>query len=424
MTFLKYLFILIAPIYITAQTGIFKSYHINGNVSAELSYSDGIYDGTSYWYFPNGNLKEVKTFSNGKLNGWVRSYYESGLLKDEQYVVNGVVNGILKRYFANGALDALLHYENGFLVKEERFEYDPYYQAPISAYQAGNRQQIPSKKKESEFICDVNICPEPLGGMDAIYRKLTYPAEAKAYGLEGTVKLVAKVNPDGKVIETKVITELGLGCDEAAMDAVRSTRFLPGQDKNGVATANVTLNVEFKLDREKELASVTDRSQRETESVPAPQIGIASKPASFDQSEDSEDSKIVRKEPDQKVESEQKPVQKQVMAEQQPDEESNKNYFNCNGVDVCAEPKGGIAAVLENFNIPKRVKNKNVRGVVVVLCEVDENGHVRHTNVTKGLPEGASIAVEVALLNTRFEPAKKDGKPAKSKVSVTVPVEY
>ncbi|MDZ7763879.1 MAG: TonB family protein [Melioribacteraceae bacterium] len=420
MTFTKYLYIFLLPIVIFSQTGIFKSYHINGKVSAELSYSDGIYDGTSYWYYPNGNLKEEKTFSNGKLNGWVRTYYESGLLKEEKYVADGIVNGILKRYFANGALEALLRYEDGFLVKEERFEYDPYYQPPIAAYQAGNRQQTPSKKKESEFICDVNICPEPLGGMDAIYRKLTYPAEAKAYGLEGTVKLVAKVNPDGKVIETKVIRELGLGCDEAAMDAVRTTRFLPGQDRNGVTTANVTLNVEFKLDREKELASVTDRSQRETESVPAPQIGVASKPASVDETATTESQQTLdREESAQNIQ-----PKKQKIAEPHSKEQGTENYFSCSGVDICAEPKGGIAAVLNNFDVPKRVKDKNVKGVVVVLCEVDEHGHVRHTNVTKGLPEGASIAVEVALLATRFEPARKDGKPVKSKVSVTVPVDY
>ncbi len=429
--YIRFLFsaILITSVVSFAQTGIVKSYHLNGQKSAEISYSDGIYDGTSYWYYKNGNLKEVKTFSNGKVNGWVRSYYESGLLKEEMYVEDGRLDGIAKSYYANGALESILTYENGFLVKSQRFEYDQFYQAPIEDYQAGNMQQKSKKKSEEEFLCDVKICPEPLGGMESIYKKLTYPTEARAYGLEGKVKLVVKINTDGKVIDSKVISGIGLGCDEAAIDAIKATRFLPGQNNEGPVVSSLTLNVEFKLDEDSQLAAAKRRETPKTESVAAPEIGIADRAAVPNKRSEPDEEQVIEEvkptpqlQPEKVITRETKSKDETKIKDAGKVEE--KKYFTCSEVDVCAKPKGGIDAVLKNLTIPKAVKENNVKGVVIVLCEVNKRGKVRNTLVKKGLPEGANVAVEVALIYTKFEPALKDGEAVDSKVTVTVPIEY
>lgn len=409
------LLILVFTTFLSAQTGVFKSYHMNGKKSAEISYSNGIYDGISNWYYDNGNLQETKTFANGKLNGWCRSYYESGLLKEEKFVKDGYIDGIVKRYFANGALKEIINYEKGKLVKITTFEYDPYYQAPIEAYRAGNQQQIAQKKTE-EFLCDVKICPQPLGGMSSIYEKLIYPPDAKAYGLEGIVRLIVTVDRNGVVTDTKVIKGIGLGCDEAAIEAVRKTRFLPGQNDSGPTTSNLTLNVEFKIEKSEEVAAareVPKYVQDSEQNYSSPTIG----------------------QPTTKSTPENIPVQSSSEPKQQYKQEitttenistakNSLDNFNCSGVDVCAKPRDGIRAVINNFKIPQRVRDNNVKGNVIILCDVDETGRVTNTTVIKDLSYGAGIAAEVALIRTKFEPAQLNGKPVRSKVTVTVPVNY
>ena len=409
---------LFASLSLFAQTGVFKSYHTNGKKSAAISYSDGIYDGTSYWYYPNGNLEEEKTFSNGKLNGWCRTYYESGLMKEEKYVKEGVTDGILKQYYANGALKSVMSYENGKLVKNIEFDYDPYYKAPIEDYRAGNQQQV-AQKKTDEYLCDAKICPEPLGGIESIYEKLIYPADAIAYGLEGEVKLLATIDENGNVVSTKIIRGIGLGCDEAAADAVKKTRFLPGQNDSGPITSNVTLGIKFILQDGKPVVAKKSAPIYETDNIPEPEIGIASTPSPNQ----------VSSEPNKENTSYAIAPEVEKKEDTSAYGNTSTNYvsqkdFDCSGVDVCAKPKNGISSVLQNFKIPNRVKQKNIKGNVIVLCVVDEGGKVRNTTVQQGLPEGASIAVEVALLDTKFEPALKDGTPVRSSVVVSVPVDY
>lgn len=413
MNFIRIFIFLISIIITSAQTGVFKSYHLNGKKSAEISYSDGIYDGTSYWFYENGNLKETKTFSNGKLNGWYRAYYESGLLKEEKYIKEGVTDGIHKLYFGNGALKSVLSYENGILVKRIDFEYDPYYQAPIEDYRAGNQQQIVQKKSD-EFLCDVKICPAPLGGMESIYEKLIYPPDAIAYGLEGEVRLLATITKDGNVSETKVLRGIGLGCDEAAENAVKKTRFLPGQNESGPTTSNLTLTIKFKLVDGEPIVKTKPTPTYATERISEPEIGPNVSPAATKISEEPK-TEIVEKDVTSKVD----PTPQSATLKS-----SSRNSFECTDVDVCAKPKGGISSILNNFRIPKRVRDNNIKGEVVVLCVVDDKGKVRKTTVLQDLPEGASIAVEVAILDTKFEPGIKNGKPVRSSVTVTVPVDY
>lgn len=413
MNFIR-IFIFITSVIITsAQTGVFKSYHLNGKKSAEISYSDGIYDGTSYWYYENGNLKETKTFSNGKLNGWYRAYHESGLLKEEKYINEGVTDGIQKLYFGNGALKSVISYENGILVKRIDFDYDPYYQAPIEDYRAGNQQQLVQKKSE-EFLCDVKICPAPLGGMESIYEKLVYPPDAIAYGLEGEVRLLATISKDGNVTETKVLRGIGLGCDEAAEAAVRKTRFLPGQNESGPTTSNLTLSVKFQLVDGEPIVKAKPSPTYAAERISEPEIGPSISAAATKISDEP------------KTEIDKEDVESKVGSTPKfnSTKNSSKNSFECTDVDICAQPKGGVSSILKNFRIPKRVIDNNIKGEVVILCVVDDKGKVRKTTVLQGLPEGASVAVEVALLDTKFEPGIKNGKPVRSSVTVTVPVEY
>ena len=74
----------------------------------------------------------------------------------------------------------------------------------------------------------------------------SYPALAKAAGVEGTVILEATISEDGTVTNVRVLRSIQL-LDGAAMDAVRQWRFTPtllnGQPVPVVMTVTVTFNL-------------------------------------------------------------------------------------------------------------------------------------------------------------------------------------
>jgi len=239
-----------------AQNGIIKGNYSDGTPSYAISYINDLLDGTSYWYYPNGNLRYEKNYTKGVLNGWLREYYESGILKEEYFTELGVIDGTNKRYYENGVLKSIIYYSNGILTKSEYFEPDKNYIPSAEIYQGGNRQLAIAKKKRNELICDAEICPIPIGGLKTIQEKLIYPEHALLYGLEGTVTLIAEIDENGDVISTNVIIPLGLGCDEAAKEAVVKTKFIPGQSNGKSVKSNLTINLVFQIDEEKKINKI------------------------------------------------------------------------------------------------------------------------------------------------------------------------
>ena len=89
--------------------------------------------------------------------------------------------------------------------------------------------------------------PEPIGGITEIQKKIIYPEIAKRAGVEGKVYVLAFVDESGTVTDVKLIKGIGAGCDEAAMDAVRKTKFKPGKQRGKPVKVQVSIPVVFKL---------------------------------------------------------------------------------------------------------------------------------------------------------------------------------
>ena len=89
--------------------------------------------------------------------------------------------------------------------------------------------------------------PEPIGGLKSIQNKITYPDLAKKAGIEGKVFILAYVDENGNVTKAEVIKGIGLGCDEAALDAVRLTKFKPGKQRGKPIKVQITIPISFKL---------------------------------------------------------------------------------------------------------------------------------------------------------------------------------
>lgn len=102
-------------------------------------------------------------------------------------------------------------------------------------------------EEEPVYFVAVEEMPEPIGGIGEIQKKIVYPEIAKRAGVEGKVYVLAFVDESGSVTDAKIIKGIGAGCDEAALDAVKKTKFKPGKQRGKAVRVQVSIPVVFKL---------------------------------------------------------------------------------------------------------------------------------------------------------------------------------
>lgn len=113
-------------------------------------------------------------------------------------------------------------------------------------------EAIPPKEEkpvteEPAFFVAVEEPPQPIGGLANIQKKIVYPEIAKRLGVEGKVLIQAIIDENGNVAKAKVIKGIGSGCDEVALDAVKSSKFTPGKQRGKNVRVQITIPVVFKL---------------------------------------------------------------------------------------------------------------------------------------------------------------------------------
>lgn len=103
------------------------------------------------------------------------------------------------------------------------------------------------EKKDKHFIKK----PIYKGGKkalkDFITKALQYPKEAQAKRIEGTVIVKYTVNHLGKVIDSKVISGLGYGCDEEAQRVVGLLEFEVPKSRGVKVLYHLNVQIHFKL---------------------------------------------------------------------------------------------------------------------------------------------------------------------------------
>jgi protein TonB len=95
------------------------------------------------------------------------------------------------------------------------------------------------------YYVAVDQMPVPVGGSGSIAAKAVYPAQAKANNIHGTVYVLAFIDERGYVKKLSLIKGIGYGCDQAAMQAVKSTRFEPGLLHGMSVKVQLTVPVTF-----------------------------------------------------------------------------------------------------------------------------------------------------------------------------------
>lgn len=90
--------------------------------------------------------------------------------------------------------------------------------------------------------------PEPVGGPAAILRNIVYPEIAREAQIEGTVIIQAFVNEKGIVTDWVVMKGIpNTGLDEAAISAIRKTKFKPAKQRDRDVGVWIAIPVVFRL---------------------------------------------------------------------------------------------------------------------------------------------------------------------------------
>jgi len=103
------------------------------------------------------------------------------------------------------------------------------------------------KEPEPEIFVIVEQMPELIGGLGELQQKIRYPEMAKQAGVEGRVIVQFVVQEDGSVADAIVVREVGAGCDEEALRAVREAKFTPGKQRGIPVKVKMSLPITFKL---------------------------------------------------------------------------------------------------------------------------------------------------------------------------------
>jgi protein TonB len=100
---------------------------------------------------------------------------------------------------------------------------------------------------DEEFIPVPEEQPAPVGGLKSLLEKLHYTEIAKRAGVEGTVYIQAKIDKKGDVVDAVVLKGLGAGLDEEALNAVKTTKFIPGKQRGRPVNVKMVIPIKFVL---------------------------------------------------------------------------------------------------------------------------------------------------------------------------------
>ena len=198
--------------------GPFKSFHENGKIETEGTYSKDKKVGLWKEYYPNGQHADELFYQEEKIF-YHQHWDESGNPK----LVNGTGKFVTGRQHAE-VIDSIL-----FTL------------FTIDAVSGDSIYGIVEKKAEYK------------GGLDAFFaetqKDLRYPKLARQYLVEGKVFVEFVIDKSGNLQNAKVIQGIGGGCDEAALDALnkRKEKWSPAEVRGKVVSQKMVLPIAFNI---------------------------------------------------------------------------------------------------------------------------------------------------------------------------------
>lgn len=263
-----FLLILILSANIYSQDGLVKTFYPDGKVESEINFRDSVREGEAKFYFENGNIKEERNYVNGRVDGLVKLYSDLGLLKEVFVIEDGKREGPTSLFDENGNYLSDIYFEGGKLVVPSTIDNGSTYAENeklddqskdvqdvkpkiVKSKKVSNETFLPPEIEEEKlendpaFFATAEVMPEPIGGMEAIYKKLFYPSEAEKNNAEGVVKIKAFIDEFGEVTDAQINEGIGYGCDEIARNAIYFAKFRPGLQKGKPIRVMMVIPIEF-----------------------------------------------------------------------------------------------------------------------------------------------------------------------------------
>ena len=141
---------------------------------------------------------------------------------------------------------ALLHH-----LDLDRLEKDPFHL--VAGVESPRRPPTPETLPEPQALLDgevlevAEVQPVLIGGLAGLRDRLEYPASALADGLEGRVLVQFIVDERGGVLDPVVLRSPSEVLSEAAIQAVRESRFEPARQGGRAVKVRFSLPVSFRL---------------------------------------------------------------------------------------------------------------------------------------------------------------------------------
>ncbi len=107
------------------------------------------------------------------------------------------------------------------------------------------------ERKEKHFIQKPSYDGGPKAMTKFIYDNLKYPKEALEEKIEGTVRVRYTINHLGEVVDAKIQSSLGYGCDEEAIRVIKLLKFQVPKNRGIRAQFHKNANIRFKLPKQK-----------------------------------------------------------------------------------------------------------------------------------------------------------------------------
>lgn len=125
---------------------------------------------------------------------------------------------------------------------------------PVPIPEDGEKQNESPPVEESESPVSeysptlFEVVPEPDGGMAALFENIKYPEGAVEQGIEGKVIVAVFFDEQGNVIKSEIARSVNDSLDQAAIVAIRSTRWKPGQIGGNNTAGWLLVPVTFSLE--------------------------------------------------------------------------------------------------------------------------------------------------------------------------------
>ncbi|MBN2417209.1 TonB family protein [bacterium] len=290
-------------------------------------------------------------------------------------------------------------------------------------------QKKPAKQAATFVAFDKE--PVPVGGWNAIQQNLVYPEAAEKAGIEGTVRVATHIGIDGTVLHTKILEALN-GCNEAAMDAIKKTKFTPAMQREQPVEVWVQIPVQFTLDK-KQYGRIRGQVFNEKTKDPIPDVIITIAPTSLEARTDKQGIYVIDRVPPGTYTVSAITKKRLLAAKTDITLRAETTVFADFAIDPdgvffvafeeAPEPVGGWAGLQKNLVYPDSALKAGIEGIVRVNAHIDTAGNVLYTKILQGLDGGCNEAAMDVVKKTKWIPAmQKKGKPVE--VWVAIPVRF